>query len=64
MTRNISITIDSYINADGVRIFHDWKQVLNEAHQERVESLKAVERWIRDQIIDELERRQRHAGNS
>ena len=64
MNKNISIVIDSYVNADGVRIYLDWKPVLEEVHEERMNSLKAVERWIRDQIIEDLERRQRYAGNS
>jgi hypothetical protein len=64
MTRDISITITSYTNGDGVRIYYGWKSVLDEVHEERMQSLKAVEKWLCNQIHDELQRRLQYAGHS
>lgn len=54
----ITIVIDEYVNGFSL-VGYDWKdgKFLNEIHEERVEALKVLERWIKDEIIDELQRR-------
>lgn len=59
----ITITLDEYINGFGLRGY-DLKDgyFLNEIQEERLEALKVLERWVKDEIIRELERRVHHAS--
>lgn len=54
----LNITIDKYVNGYGVRVY-DSKDgyALNETHDKRLDALKAVEQWLRDEIIKDLEAR-------
>jgi len=64
MTEYIQITIDPYINGDGLRIYSNLEKVVNETHEERLEALRVVERWVQDRIIEELERRHQNAAHA
>jgi hypothetical protein len=59
----IQITVDEYVNGFSVRGY-DTKDgyFLNEIHEERLEALLAVETWIKNEMITELERRVHHAA--
>lgn len=59
-----TLTIDEVVNGFVVRAY-DSKEpgyLLNEFHEERLDALKVVERFFRDDIIKELERRTNHAA--
>lgn len=59
----IQITIDEYINGFSVRGY-DTKDgyFLNEIHEERLEALRALENWVKKEMIDELQRRVNYAS--
>lgn len=58
-----TLTIDEYVNGFGVRAY-DPKAgyILNEFHEEKLDALKVVERYFRDEIIKDLERRTQNAS--
>lgn len=64
MRETTEIRIQEHVNGYTVTGSVDFKYFLDEIQEERLEALKSVERWIRDEIIRELERRQQHAGQS
>lgn len=62
----IHIMIDEYANGYGIKAYDSKKPgfFIDETIEERLEMLHRVERWLRDEIIAELERRQQYAGQS
>jgi hypothetical protein len=60
----ITIQIDEYINGfSAVGYDSDTrKKFLSEVQEERIEILKVIERWVKDEIINDLERRVSNAS--
>lgn len=64
MNRRLAINVDEYRNGYGVVGMNEFDVVLDEVHEEYLETLKAIETWIKSEIIDELERRTSDASHS
>ena len=64
MRETIEIKLQEHTNGFTLTAHRDFQYFLDEVQEERLEALKTVERWIRDEIISELERRQQYAGQS
>lgn len=58
-----TLTIDEVVNGFVVRAY-DPKDgyIINEFHEEKLDALKVIERYFRDLIIKDLERRQQNAS--
>jgi hypothetical protein len=60
----IEISIKEYVNGFSVSGY-DWKtgdKFLNEIHEEKLDALKAIEVWVKGEIIKELEVRCKNAS--
>lgn len=60
----ITITIDEYINGFGVRVFDSKRgeYAVDEIHEERLEALKAVERYFIPELLKEYDLRKSNAS--
>ena len=59
----ITITIDEYVNGYSIKGYDNKDgYFLNEVAKDRVEALKPLERWVRCEIIRDLQRRNQNAS--
>lgn len=62
MKELIEIRLVEHVNGYTVRGSLNLDSFIDEIQEERLDALKSIERWVKAEIISELERRTSHAS--